>query len=219
MEILEKISEAVTTYQIDDAAYYTKQALEQQIDPLTVLDTLNRTIRDVGKKFETGELFIPELIMAAEAVMTSTRLLEEEIIKQGKKKHSLGNIVIGTVFGDIHDIGKNMVTTLLRAAGFNVIDCGINVKADVFIEAVEKNEADMLALSALLTTTAQEQRKVIQMLSERGMRERVKVIVGGGGISAQFADSIGADGYDATASGAVALAKRLLDIREDHAHG
>jgi methylmalonyl-CoA mutase cobalamin-binding domain/chain len=128
------------------------------------------------------------------------------------RQQGLGVVVIGTVFGDIHDIGKNMVATLLRAAGFVVHDLGINITAAAFVDAVAKHNAQVLALSALLTTTAPEQKKVIELLREAGLREQVKVIVGGGGITAAFADSIGADGYDATAPGAVKLARRLLGV-------
>jgi methylmalonyl-CoA mutase cobalamin-binding domain/chain len=139
-------------------------------------------------------------------------VLEVEISRRGLQQQGLGVVVIGTVFGDIHDIGKNMVATLMRAAGFIVHDLGINITATAFVYAVAQRDAQVLALSALLTTTAPEQKKVIELLTEAGLRDRVKVIVGGGGITAGFAESIGADGYDATAPGAVNLARRLLGV-------
>jgi methanogenic corrinoid protein MtbC1 len=137
-------------------------------------------------------------------------LIEAELRKTGAKRESLGTVVVGTVFGDIHSIGKAMVCTLLTAGGFEVHDLGVNIKAEEFIEAIDEYKADVLAMSALLTMTAAEQRKVIDTLKERGIREKVKVMVGGGAITADFAESIGADGYDPTAPGAVGLAKRLL---------
>jgi len=122
----------------------------------------------------------------------------------------LGTVVIGTVYGDIHNIGKNMVASLLTAEGFSVHDLGINVTAEQFMEAIRKYKANILAMSALLTTTAIEQRKVIETLRKEGMRERLKVMVGGGAITQDFADSIGADGYAPTAPGAAKLARRLI---------
>ena len=137
-------------------------------------------------------------------------ILEEELKKTGAKRKVLGTVVAGTVFGDIHSIGKSMVCTLLVAGGFEVHDLGVNIKAEEFLEAMEKYQADILAMSALLTMTAPEQRKVIAALKEKGIREKVKVMVGGGAITAEFAESIGADGYDPTAPGAVELARRLV---------
>ena len=191
-----------------------QKAIDEQIDPLETLDVLTSAIREIGDQFEAGEVFLPELIAAAEAMSSATAPLEEEIQRLGKTKESLGKVVIGTVYGDIHDIGKNMVATLFKASGFDVIDCGSNVESGTFLEEIQKQNADILAMSALLTTTAPEQRKVIHSLSEAGLREKVKVIVGGGGITKQFADEIGADGYDATASGAVRLGKQLMGRSE-----
>ncbi len=137
-------------------------------------------------------------------------ILEEEIRRTGAKRESLGIVVVGTVFGDIHDIGKAMVCTFLTAGGFEVHDLGVNVRAEQFAEATNNYKADVLAMSALLTTTAAEQRKIIGILKEKGIRESVKIMVGGGAITQEFADDIGADGYDPTAPGAVELARRLI---------
>ena len=138
----------------------------------------------------------------------------EAIEAGGSSQSSLGKVVIGTVFGDIHSIGKSMVATLLYAAGFKVIDLGINVKSDDFLAAVKEHDADILAMSALLTTTAMEQKRVIEGLKEAGLRQKVKVIVGGSPINQEFADSIGADGYGATAPEGVKIAKRLMGIEQ-----
>jgi len=206
------LKQAIWDYDSAEANRLAKESLEAGVDPLETLDALTEAIRVVGTKFGTGELFLPELIAAAEAMSKATTPLEEEIKEQGKTKKSLAKVVVGTVFGDIHDIGKNMVATLFKASGFDVVDCGVNVKADAFLQKVGEENADILALSALLTTTAPEQRKTINALKEAGIRDKVKVIVGGGGITRKFADDIGADGYDATASGAVGLCKNLMGI-------
>jgi methanogenic corrinoid protein MtbC1 len=137
--------------------------------------------------------------------------LEEEILKSGKKREVLGKIVIGTVLGDLHTIGKQMVGTLLRANGFEVIDLGIDISAEKFIDAIKKNNADILAMSALLTTTAYEQKNVMEVLDKENLRNNVKVMVGGGAVTKDFADRIGADGYDSTAPGAVSLAIELIN--------
>ena len=137
-------------------------------------------------------------------------ILEGELKRIGAKRENLGIVVVGTVLGDIHDIGKSMVSTLLTAGGFEVHDLGVNRKADEFIKAIEHYKADILAMSALLTTTAPEQRKVIENLKKMGIRDKVKVMVGGGAITNEFAKSIGADGYDPSAPGAVGLARRLI---------
>ena len=138
-------------------------------------------------------------------------ILEEELTKKGQKRESAGTVVIGTVYGDIHDIGKTMVGTLLTAAGFSVYDIGVNRTVEEFLAAVREHKPDILAMSALLTMTAPEQQKVIEILKEEGLRDKLKIIVGGGAITQEFANEINADGYDATAPGAVGLARKLLE--------
>ena len=137
-------------------------------------------------------------------------IIEREIERTGKERRTLGVIVIGTVYGDVHDIGKTMVSTLLTADGFDVHDLGVNITADQFVEEIKRHKADVLALSALLTTTAPEQRKVIELLRQEGLRDKIKIMVGGGAITEAFAENIGADGYDPTAPGAARLARCLL---------
>jgi methylmalonyl-CoA mutase cobalamin-binding domain/chain len=176
-----------------------------------VLDVLTGTIRSVGDRFGRGECWLPDLVGAAEALSAATTIVEAEIQKRGGEGRTSATVVIGTVYGDIHNIGKNMVATLLRASGFQVHDVGVNVKAERFVEAIRSTNADVLALSALLTTTAPEQKKVIQALKNEGIRERVKVMVGGAALTREFAESIGADGYEPTAIGAVVLAKQWFD--------
>jgi methanogenic corrinoid protein MtbC1 len=137
-------------------------------------------------------------------------ILNEEITRSGVKRESMGKVIIGSVFGDIHNIGKSMVVSLLTADGFDVVDLGIDVPTEKFVQAVQDQDPDILAMSALLTTTAPEGKKVIDRLKDEGLREKVKVIIGGGAINADFATNIGADGYDPTAPGAVKLSRSLL---------
>jgi len=209
-EILDGLKQSVLDYDTESAANWARKAIEEKVDPIKALDALTKAISQVGDLFGKGELWLPDLVGAADAMQAAIPVLEEEIVRRGSKRETLGSVVIGTVFGDIHSIGKTMVCTLLIAGGFEVHDLGVNIKAEEFIEAVQKYNADILAMSALLTMTAPEQRKVIDALRERGSKEKVKVMVGGGAITADFAESIGADGYDPTAPGAVKLAKRLL---------
>ena len=209
-EILENLKKAVLEFDGEGAVSWARKAVEEGIDPIKAMDALTRAIRQVGDGFGKGELWLPELVGAADVMKSAMPIIEEEIRRTGKERQTLGIIVIGTVYGDVHDIGKTMVSTLLTADGFAVHDLGVNITADQFVEEVKKHKADILAMSALLTTTAPEQRKVIETLDKEGLRDKVKIMVGGGAISEAFAESIGADGYDPTAPGAVKLARSLL---------
>ena len=210
LETLENLKRAVVEYDTEAAASWARKIVEEKVDPIKALDALTETIKQVGDRFGRGELWLPDLVGAADAMQAAMPIIEEELKRTGAKRETLGTVVAGTVFGDIHSIGKSMVCTLLVAGGFEVHDLGVNIKAEEFLEAIEKYQADILAMSALLTMTAPEQRKVIDTLKERGIREQVKVMIGGGAITTDFAESIGADGYDPTAPGAVELAKRLI---------
>jgi corrinoid protein of di/trimethylamine methyltransferase len=209
-EILENLKSAVLEYDSRGASSWARKAMEEKIDPIKALDVLTETIREVGDGFGKGELFLPELIGAADAMLSATPIIEEELNKKGGKKESVGTVVMGTVFGDIHNIGKLMVCMLLTADGFEVIDLGVDVPAERFIETVRKHKPDILGMSALLTPFVSEQQKVINMLKEEGLRDKVKIMVGGGAINEAIAESIGADGYDPTAPGAAKLARRLI---------
>ncbi len=209
-EIFEKLRQAVVEYDAEGAARWARLAVEAGADPIQALAVLTDAIRLIGDQFGCGELWLPDLVGAAEAMAAASGIIEAEIKRVGARQESRGVVVIGTVLGDIHDIGKNMVAALLKAAGYQVYDLGINIRAKKFAEAIVQHNADVLAMSALLTTTAPEQKRTIELLREERLRERVKVIVGGGGITQDFAESIGADGYDPTAPGAVLLVERLL---------
>jgi len=208
--ILENLAKAVKEYNKADAARWARTAMEQRIDPIQALDALTGAIREVGNAFGTGECFLPELVSAADALQAALPIVEDQLHKAGVARQSPGKVVAGTVEGDIHNIGKSMLCTLLVADGFEVIDLGIDVPISKFVKAVEEHEPDVLAMSALLTITAMEQRNVIDALKEAGMRHTVKIIVGGGAISEEFAVQIGADGYDPTAPGGVKLCRSLL---------
>ncbi len=206
-EILEKLKQAILDYDVELSPILAKEALKEGLEPLVVMDALIAAVKIVGEKFGTGELFLPELVGAANALEAATSLVEEAILQSGMKRQTLGIVVIGTVAGDIHTIGKSMVTSLLTAEGFEVHDVGIDVSAEKFVQAVREYHPDILGLSALLSTTAPEAKVVIEKLKDEGLREKVKIMVGGGAMTAEFAELMGADGYEATAPGAVQLAR------------
>jgi trimethylamine corrinoid protein len=212
VDFLQQLKDIVLNFDIDSAEKTAKDAIESGTDPLQAANALTEAIRDVGDRFGKGDLFLPDLVCASEVLKKAFPVINEAIEKQGGSESSVGKVVIGTVFGDIHSIGKGMVATLLYAAGFKVIDLGINVKGEDFLKAVKEENADILAMSALLTTTAMEQKKVIEGLKEAGIRDRVKVIVGGSPINQEFADSIGADGYGSTAPEGVKICNRFMGI-------
>jgi len=208
--ILEQLKNMVLEFNIDIAEETAKKAIENGVDPVEAANALTDGIQIVGDKFGSGQLFLPDLVCASEVLKKAFPVINAEIEKRGEKAASLGKVVIGTVFGDIHNIGKDMVSTLLYAAGFEVIDLGINVRGEDFLKAVRDEKPDILAMSALLTTTAAEQRNVIEGLGKEGLRDKVKIIVGGSPINQEFADSIGADGYGATAPEGVKMVKKFL---------
>ena len=213
-DMIQNLKDIVLNFDIDNAEAVAKAAINSGLDPVLAASALTDAIRDVGDRFGKGELYLPDLVCASEVLKKAFPIINEAIEAGGGSQSSLGKVVIGTVFGDIHSIGKSMVATLLYAAGFKVIDLGINVKSEDFLAAVKEHNADMLAMSALLTTTAMEQKRVIEGLKEAGLRQKVKVIVGGSPINQEFADSIGADGYGATAPEGVKIAKRLMGIEQ-----
>jgi methanogenic corrinoid protein MtbC1 len=177
---------------------------------MAALDALTAAMREVGDAFGSGEIFLPELVGAADAMQKATPVLEAALRGQGKEKSNQGKVVVGTVQGDIHNIGKALVASLLTADGYDVLDLGVDVPSDKFVQAVRERRPDLLALSALLTVTAQEQRVVIEALRAAGLRDGLKVIVGGGAVTQPFAESIFADGYGESAVDAVRLAHDLV---------
>ena len=211
---IQSLKGVILDFDIDRAEEVARNAVDSGTDPLLAAAALTDAIRQVGDAFGKGDLFLPDLVCASEVLKKAFPIINDAIEKKGATQESLGKVVIGTVLGDIHSIGKGMVSTLLYAAGFKVIDLGINVKGEDFLKAVKDEKANVLAMSALLTTTAMEQKKVIEGLKEAGIRDRVKVVVGGSPINQEFADSIGADGYGSTAPEGVRVVKRLLGIKD-----
>ena len=209
-DVLDKLKKAIFDYDPDASAQCARAAVESGINPPEILSALTDAIREIGEGFSSGELFLPDLVGAADALSSATPIVEAEIARTGAKTERMGTVVIGTVFGDIHTIGKTMVATLLQAEGFTVHDVGINVTAEQFVDAIRTHKPDILAMSALMTMTAPEQRKVINSLESEGLRDSVKIMVGGGAITQEFADGVGADGYDPTAPGAARLARKLM---------
>jgi methanogenic corrinoid protein MtbC1 len=207
---LDNLKSAILDYDPDASALCAQKAVAEGIPPAEILAAMTDAIREVGEGFNKGDLFLPDLVGAADAMGAATPIVDEAIKRSGAKTQSAGTVVIGTVFGDIHTIGKTMVATLLQAEGFTVHDVGINVTAEQFLDSVRTFKPDILAMSALMTMTAPEQRKVIEQLKAQGLRDSVKIMVGGGALTQEFADTIGADGYDPTAPGAAKLARRLV---------
>jgi 5-methyltetrahydrofolate--homocysteine methyltransferase len=209
-ESMDRLKEAILSYDRKLAKQMAEKAIEEGTDPGKILDAMTEAIRKIGDEFGKGELFLPDLVGAASAMSEAISIVELEIEKSGKEVDSISTVVLGTVKGDIHDIGKTMVKTFLVAENFRVIDLGVDVATEDFIKAIEKYDPGILALSALLTTTVAEQRKIIETLKDKGIRDKVKVIIGGAATNQEFADEIGADGYEATAARAAKLCKRLL---------
>lgn len=209
--IIAELSEAVQAYDPELAVRVAKKAVEAGVDPIEAIEHgLARGIRIVGEKFERGEVFMPHLVIAAESMKAALQVLRPELEKRKISAKNLGTIILGTVEGDIHDIGKNLVGTMLTVSGFEVIDLGADVPAQRFIDAVRKHGAQVVAASALLTTTRFKQKEIIDALRASGLREKVKVVVGGSAIDERWVEEIGADGYAENAVRAVEVIKGLL---------
>lgn len=188
---------------------HVQEMLDKGFNPKDILNRgMLATMEVIGGKFKTGDVFIPEVLLSARAMNEALKVLEPYLAQE--KKDISGKLIVGTVRGDLHDIGKNMVVTMLRGVGFEVTDLGVNIKPEVFIGKVEELKPDILGLSALLTTTMPEMKKIINTLAEKGLRDKVKVIVGGAPVNETYARQIGADGYAADAGASIDLAKKLL---------
>jgi 5-methyltetrahydrofolate--homocysteine methyltransferase len=188
---------------------HLRDALRAKLGAREILERgLIAGMERIGERFKTGEIFIPEVLLAARAVNRGLALLEPHLA--GERQRGTVRVLIGTVQGDLHDIGKNMVATMLRGVGFEVLDAGVNVASEEFVRRVEEHEPDILAMSALLTTTMPEMGRVLRLLEEKGIRRRVRVLVGGAPVNRKFALGIGADGYAPDAGEAVAVARGLV---------
>lgn len=213
--LVNELREAVLSYDTDTLISAVKRNLEKGVNALDIVNALTVVLREVGDKFQAGDLFLAELVAIAENVKTAiSEILEPELRRIGGERKALGKVVIGTVHGDIHDIGKNIVASMLFAAGFEVHDLGKDVPVEEFIRKVKEVNANIIAMSALLSTTLPVQREVIEMLGREGLRGKVKVMVGGAPVTKEWAEEIGADGYGEDAIEAVKVAKTLVGVRE-----
>ncbi len=209
IEILDNLSRSMVCGADRDALRWASRAVEAGVDPIKALNALTSAMKQVDRSYVQNEMDLPDVVLATYAMKSALPTVEKEIKQTGQQVGSLGTVIIGTVLGDIHDIGKTLVTMLLKARGFEVVDLGVDVASARFVWAVRKHQPDVLALSALTTVSAPEQGKVIHALRKEGLRDRVKIMVGGGAVTQTFADQVGADGYAPTARGAVELAWRL----------
>jgi 5-methyltetrahydrofolate--homocysteine methyltransferase len=204
-----ELYDAILTGNAKKAGEVTKAALAANVNPSELLGKyMIPAMDEVGKRFECNEYFVPELLIAARAMKTALTILTPKLAAAGAK--AAGRVVIGTVQGDLHDIGKNLVASMLEGGGFQVVDLGVDVPPQKFVEAAKEEDGSIIAMSALLTTTMTQMKAVVKALEEAGIRKKTRVIIGGAPITQQYADEIGADGYGDNASTAVALARKLV---------
>jgi len=208
-EHLQKIYDSVLNGDMDETAGYVEAALSAQLEPGVVLNEgMISAMKEVGRLFEEGEYFVPEMLISARAMQAGLAILKPHLIQA--KVASAGKVVIGTVKGDLHDIGKNLVAMMLEGSAFDIIDLGVDVSPDKFVEAVKTHQPQVVGLSALLTTTMPNMKATIEALKAAGLRDQVKVMIGGAPVTETYAHDIGADGYAADASRAATLAKTLV---------
>jgi len=210
-ELFEAMKQSIIDGDPDQAREVSQRAIAEGVNPLEAIHRgFLPGLNLIGEQFEQGEMFLPDLVLAGEAMKAATAILEPEIQKTGRKREMLGKVILGTVNGDIHEIGKTLVGTLLSASGFEVFDLGVDVPLEMFAEKAQELDADLVGISALLTTTMTGQKGVVEALERHGLRPRVKVMIGGAPVTQSWADEIGADGYGKDAQAAVALAKTLI---------
>jgi len=214
--IYEELANSVLSFDSDKVVQTSKKALEAKLNPIEIIENgLAKGLKIVGKKFEDGELFLMHLVAAAEAVKKAlSEVLEPELDKSKAERKTLGKVVIGTVAGDIHDIGKNIVAAMLFAAGFEIHDLGKDVPVEEFVNKTKEVKANIVAASALLSTTLPAQHEIVKALVAQGMRDKVKIMVGGAPVTEEWTREIGGDGYAENAVEAVKVAKKLLKIQD-----
>jgi len=212
-ELFKAMAQSITDGESEAAAELAKQSIVMGVNPL---DAINKGfvmgVNYVGDQFSCGNMFLPELVMAGEAMKAAVAILEPELTRRGAERKMLGKVVLATVEGDIHEIGKTLVGTMLSASGFQVFDMGVDVPVMKVVEKAREVSADIVALSALLTTTMVRQKDVIEALEDIGLRTKVKVMVGGAPVTQEWVKQIGADGYSEDAIGAARVAKQLLGV-------
>ncbi len=210
-ELKSRLASAILSFRADEAREVSQEIVASGLDPLDVLNTtVTSTATEVGDRFETGEFFLPHLILAGNAIEEASKVLQQAVPEGSLPERKV--VVIGTVEGDVHSLGKNIVATMLRAAGFVVHDLGVDVKSATFVQRAFEVSADIIALSCLMTTTLPYQREVLEDLAAQGLRDRLKVMVGGGAVSQAWATEIGADGYGRDVREAVEVARVLTGM-------
>lgn len=214
-QILENLSQKVMAGDTDGIQELSKQGLKNGIEALDILENgISKGMDIVGKRFETGEAFLPELLLAADSFTSAMEVLSPALEKSKENVEKIGKVLLATVKGDVHNLGKNILSTILETNGFEVVDLGVDQGTLSIIEAAEKNNIDVIGLSAVMTTTMPYQQELINTLEEMGLRDRFIVLVGGGPVSQKWADEIGADGYGKTAMDAVSIAARKIENRK-----
>jgi len=209
MQDLKLLHEAVLTGDAKSAKAITEKALAEGVEPLKLVqDYMMPAMSEVGRRFECNEYFVPELLLAARAMKGALELIRPLLTASGAKPTA--RVALGTVKGDLHDIGKNLVAAMLEGGGYEVIDLGVNVTPEQFVAAVKEKGANIVAMSALLTTTMPAMKTTMEALQSAGVRHQVKVLIGGAPITQKYADDIGADGFSESAAGAVAIAKKVM---------
>lgn len=207
---LTDLYDAIVKGNLDLAVNTTREALQENISPQSLIsDYLIKGMEEIGTQFEEGKAYVPNLLMSARAMKGALELLKP-YMENNKEVVSLGKVVVGTVKGDLHDIGKNLVCSMLEGCGFEVINLGVDVSDEKFVQAVKDNKADIVCMSALLTTTMVYMKEVIKAFEKAGIRDEVKIMVGGAPLNEKFAEEIGADGYSDNANAAVTLARKLM---------
>jgi 5-methyltetrahydrofolate--homocysteine methyltransferase len=208
-EIFEKLSTAVLEGDADKAHKLVERGLKQGLSPKEILDNgLIVGMDEVGARFKRGDMFVPEVLMSADSMASGMEILRPLLVESGVEM--LGKVVMGTVKGDLHDIGKNLVSMLCEGAGFEIVDIGFNAEPEKFIEAIKQHQPQVVGMSAMLTTTMRAMGQTIKAIEEAGLRDKVKVMVGGAPVDKDFADAIGADGYGSNAPSGADLAKQLV---------
>lgn len=211
MSDLNKLYDAIVAGDAETTVAITRAALDEGLDPQQLVNgTMIKAMEEVGRRFEAFEYFIPELLIAAKAMKGAMELIRPLLASTGAKP--VGKVVISTVKGDLHDIGKNLVASMLEGSGFEITDLGTDVPAESIIDAIKADAVNIVALSALLTTTMPMMKTIIEALDAAGLRDRVKVMIGGPPVSNSYAEEIGADGYSENANGAVTLARQLMEV-------
>ncbi len=210
-DVVENLRKAVLDLDVDRVRATAQEAVRLGIDPVEAIDDgLSKAVRTIGDKFAAGEAFLTELVMAGEAMKAGVEVFRPVILQKKLQLKSTGIVVIGTVRGDIHDIGKNIVAVMLESAGFEVNDLGVDVPPEKFVDKTKESKAHIVAMSALLTVTTPEQKNTVQAIEKAGIRKNVKVAVGGAAVTPEWAHEIGAEGYSDNAVDAVELFKKLV---------